>query len=517
MTTERIEWANNMVPPPWRGQGEVVAVSAMDDRALLAPAKGARLGGLSSAAKAVLKTGTLGTFAVEAEVAAAVFEASCRAGRPDDTARLVTGLVDRWVSSKGTAFAVAVLAALEPDKMVGNVAVLVPPLASRLRAHLAHAKDYDAALKRAKALFEAFPFDSPRASWQWFVPLPETLSFLFPDYRPFFAPALAYNLRIGHTHALLLGAVSSLDELEAVWPRVNNNTWSLNIAGKLGLSGLAPLAQYPYSSAGLVRGLSVYVGPKAAKAMVKHLADKDCRPLVEAYFVRHPELAPAAFKSLGQEAPAIRNAAAAILKRLKLSSPKARPSAAQARSGEGAYWGHVGASGSGLPLVLIDGTQLPRWGGGADGREKTALLKALARARQAEWVSFSVFRVPIFRTPNGLMLVEYFPKRELDGDDEAVLGELGRRMLTAKVRRSKRVGVIELTSGVLGLLADHTSAQHLLPQTIRAVRKQARPQFLDEVVLAPLPPARYVLFEETLDVEDELGLVELRLVVRQDR
>lgn len=515
----RIEWTSEILAmtPFWRGDGPPLVAPAVDGAELFATARATGYRGISEAVRAILKTGEVGTKATEAIVGPLAYAGRARGqSSPSDEElqRLTFALIDRWVAAFGAAGAFEIFTSLvHPQKPhYFESSAFVEDAATRLRQHLAHAPDYDAALAKAKALMKSFPVGKePAASNDTFRtrPFPEVVAFLFPDHRPFFAAAEAHGRALTWTFTLLVGAVADEHELERIWEMANGNRWALNIVRRIGERALPLLAQYPYVSRGIVAALSVFPEPAAAKAMVRHLEKPEPRADVAAYFERYPELASKALAQPGKLSASGANAARRILAAAAKPKKEKKTVTGAHVARAGAYLGEVASAGSSISVIAMDAERSRGWDARANDGSSAALMEDLTGSGQGLQLVLQVPCAPVFETATGLALLEHYPPSSREPAPERL--SVHATTTKAKGKKPRSRGTVHVRSGALALVQEHGSATDLDAESIRAAAGAAKATTIDDVVLVPLANGVYEVFEETLDADDALGLVETRV------
>jgi len=281
--------------PPVRGQGAPVDAKPVDDKKLLAAAG---------------KTGTLESHAAEAEA----FLAACNA----KGVKLVDGAVDRLFAKYGAAGAIEIVA------LVGKAGVaFMGPIRqatiARVRHHLAHAGDYQAALDFVVG-HGGLPPGLDGNPTQYQVGR-EIIAYLFPDHRPFFDAAIDQLVARNFTSSYLLGAVAGAQDVARFGPRgighPDRERHAVVVARVAREAGLPFLVEYTARSTGVpgvALALTAYVSPEAAASLALYIENKDALPIVRGYFAAHPELAAAALEPhTKSKKKKIRDAAASLL------------------------------------------------------------------------------------------------------------------------------------------------------------------------------------------------------------
>ena len=216
-----------------------------------------------------------------------------------EAAKIAVAGVDRWVHLGGTRRALEIISLLGSwrpvpffsDEHARLLAVI------RLREWLAHAPDH----AYADALAFAASLDA-RPRWR-----SEAIAYLFPDHRPFFARAAEELRAHGEKSTLLLGAITTSADHALIADHVGTADLDRNalvISTQLSEDGLAvllvhardavrQLARTVHHVPGIVRALSLYASPAAARALAEFADHRAARPAIEAYFAAHPELRPA--------------------------------------------------------------------------------------------------------------------------------------------------------------------------------------------------------------------------------
>ncbi len=229
-----------------------------------------------------------------------------------EASKVAVAGVDRWVQPHGIARAVEIfslLGAWRPVPLFSDEHARVLA-AIRLRQWLAHVdrKGYDEALA-----FVTGAGGLPNGMLGWRTSTGynagwEALAYLFPDHRPFFAAAAEEVRAHGAQSSLLLGAIASVEEHDDIADLVGDADLDRNalvIARELREQGLVRLARHarrasravPRSIAhvpGVVRALSAYASPEAARALALFVEHRAAHPVLRRYFAAHPQLEEAA-------------------------------------------------------------------------------------------------------------------------------------------------------------------------------------------------------------------------------
>lgn len=508
----RTEWTPELVAllPSWRGDGEPVASAPLTTF----PKMNVR--GTSAAAQAVLKTGKIGAPAAEIEAGPFAFAAV----EGPERAPLARALVDRWVAAFGTAGTIDLFSRMADGPARWAYPSFLEAAALRLRQHLAHADDYDAALAVAKKLVAKFEVgkDVRRSEPFGQRPLPEFLAFLFPDHRPFFAIAKEHNEITEWTHTFLIGAVSTPAELQEIWPKASGSDWFLSFVRRFGDPALPLLVKYPYPSIGLSRALSVFVEPSAAAALMRALSERECLPVVTSYFQDHPELAPAALKALPKSAkPAVRKAATRMLTLApkKVAAEPKKP--ARTRSLVDPAGPTARAIGEQTVtrrrLRICDPATAPTWDCRADSMAARDLVHAMRRGAAIVEIG-GVESVQIWSTADGLAVLEHHPRAGIDPRSPLV----GRYVAQLAVPKdSKKIGTITTRGGLVFAVvhAALTAANvaKIPKRTGRAVRLSA--SGFQSACVVPLAAGRYDVFVERVGgakaLSTEIGKIDRRV------
>jgi hypothetical protein len=281
--------------PPVRGQGAPVESKPIDDKKLVAAA------------------GIAGKPEGHAAEAQAFLQACNTKG-----IKLVAGAVDRLFARYGAAGAVEIFA------LVGKAGVsFMGPIreatVARVRHHLAHATDYQAALDFVVGHGGLPPgLDGNPTQYQIGH---ELVAYLFPDHRPFFDAAIEHliagNFR---TTSYLLGAVASADDVPRFGPRgIGHQDWERHavvvarVAREAGLPFLVAYTSRSTGVPGVARALTAYVSPEAATALALYVENKDALAILRRYFAAHPELAAALEPHAASKKKKIRDAATSLL------------------------------------------------------------------------------------------------------------------------------------------------------------------------------------------------------------
>ncbi|MEO8705933.1 MAG: hypothetical protein ABI867_38230 [Kofleriaceae bacterium] len=283
--------------PPVRGQGAPVVPAPLADKKLASAAASVKATGYTPRASlvALFETGK-GDRADEAD--ALLLAATTKGGAAREA--LVHAGVDRWFDRHGAAGALEIFSLFGTWVPLEGVfdADMRAPAAARVRHHLAHAADYEAALAVAVGLG-----DRPQWVRARYNATREVLAYLFPDHRPLFDAAVDRLISESWTTTYLLGAVMSADDVTRIGAaRVGYGDWdrhAVHVARVSREAGLVHLAEYTSRSTSLVgvmRALTAYVSPEAATSLAQYLEckDKAAPGILRAYFAAHPELAAAA-------------------------------------------------------------------------------------------------------------------------------------------------------------------------------------------------------------------------------
>jgi hypothetical protein len=317
--------------PPFRGEGVPIKAKKIDALKLLAPIETSLAPHRAPEYRpreslvALARTGK-GSYADEADALVILgstgqkgnFRGEITVVPEADVRKVVEPGVDRWVQQYGMAGALEILGLLgawKPyDLMTPGLTIWLARV--RMRQHLAHAPDYDAALARANELAGG---GLPACKGKSYDATYEVLSYLFPDHRPFFAEASAAIARRDWVSSCLLGSVTSEAEYRSIASighvDVSNNALVIpRSLREAGLPILVELAAKLDTNEGVAHALTAYVSPEAAAALAAFIAAKPCVKIVTAYFTAHPELAKAALGPLtSSKKKAVRDGAAKIL------------------------------------------------------------------------------------------------------------------------------------------------------------------------------------------------------------
>jgi hypothetical protein len=322
--------------PPFRGEGTPIAMAQIEASQLLAPITTALAPQHAPTYRpreslvTLATTGKSSGFADEADACVllgAVGQKPSTKGQltmldRKDAERLVVPAVDRWVQLYGLPDAIEILGHLgawRPYPLF-NTGHTVGLARMRLRQHLAHATDYDAALARATRLLDE---GLVACRGRQYNATAEVLAYLFPDHRPFFAAACAAIAAAKFTSQYLIGAITSVEEYRQIPSRgaadVDEN--ALVIPRSLREQGLPILLEIVgkggFERPTLVRALSAYVTPEAAAAIASFVEKKALVPLVVAYFARHRSLIEGALEPLAKaKKKALRDGADRVLQLL---------------------------------------------------------------------------------------------------------------------------------------------------------------------------------------------------------
>lgn len=329
------QWTDELAAqcPPFRGEGAPIKSKKIDARKLLAPVETSlapeRAPDYRPRASLVkLAQSGEGSFADEADAAVILgstgqkghYKGTITLVSEGETRKVVEPCVDRWVQKYGAAGAVEIyslVGAWKPYPIMSPPGITLAIARARLRAHLAHAADYDAALARAQALAkDGFAL----AKSPGYDGTAEVLTYLFPDHRPFFTEAVAEIARRDWVSTRLVASVTSAAELRSI-KAIGDNDLTHNaivIARSLREAGLPVLvalaAEREHANEGIALALTAYVSPAAADALALSLGAKAPAKIATAYFAAHPELKAAALTPLvGHPKKAVRDAAAQLL------------------------------------------------------------------------------------------------------------------------------------------------------------------------------------------------------------
>lgn len=315
------EWTSDLdaLVAPRRGQGPQVVAHQMGRARMFRSALKARALGYEPRASLVrlMRTGE-GDLTDEADA----FLLACSAPRRGTGVGKLSGLseveaakvaiagVDRWVHLRGIARAVEIfslLGAWRPLPLFSDEHARVLA-ATRLRQWLAHADGYDEALAFVTAQ-DGLPHDM--LGWRTSTGYDagrEAIAYLFPDHRTFFDRAADELRAQGSRSSLLLGAIESAGDHERIRDVIGAADLDRNalvIARQLRDQGLPALIHHARSAAraiprstptvpGVVRALSGYASPEAARALALFVEHRAAHPVLRAYFAAHPALETAA-------------------------------------------------------------------------------------------------------------------------------------------------------------------------------------------------------------------------------
>lgn len=329
------EWTAELAAdtPPFCGEGSPIATEPVDAKALFAPIATALA---PQQAPAYRPRESLITFATSGQSSGFSDEADAvillgAVGRKGasrgqltmldrgEAEKVVVPAVDCWVQVYGLPDAIEILGNLGAWRPypVFNTGHTVGLARLRLRQHLAHAPDYDAALARAAKLL-----DEGLASCRGrpYNATAEVLAYLFPDHRPFFAAACAAIAAASFTSQFLIGAITSVDEYRQIPSRgaadVDEN--ALVIPRSLREQGLPILLELVekggFEKPTFVRALGAYATHEAAVPIARFVEKKALIPLVTAYFAKHRSLVENALAPLtSSKKKAVRDGAVKVL------------------------------------------------------------------------------------------------------------------------------------------------------------------------------------------------------------
>lgn len=220
-----------------------------------------------------------------------------------EAARVAFACIDSWVLLRGIAAAVEIFSLIGAWRPVPLFSDEYPRVlaAIRLRQWLAHVDGYEDALAFAKK-WDGLPHGM--LGWRTSTGYDagrEAIAYLFPDHRPFFMRA-ADEARAPTT--LLLGAIASRDDHDRIAHAVSDADLDRNalvVAHRLRDEGEAPLIRHARRTArtlprsipsvpGVVRALSAYVSPQAARAIALFADHRAAHPVLRGYFAAHREL-----------------------------------------------------------------------------------------------------------------------------------------------------------------------------------------------------------------------------------
>ncbi|MBA3500219.1 MAG: hypothetical protein M4D80_09935 [Myxococcota bacterium] len=279
---------------PARGQGEPVSAKPVADKKLFAVAVEARDAGIvprESVAAWIERGSGDGAPADEADLF--VIVGSRKAGN-----KLADGMIDRWFARFGARGAVEIFTHVGgwlPDPSF-PVTMLLDPMLPRVRAHLAHAADYEA----ARDFLVTHPSRQALPAWsrsERYNASREVLALLLPDERELCADAVAHVVESDWTSTRLLAAVQTPAELAQLGNRIGHVSWdehAVTLAGALRDEALPALVAYSQRTSmvvGVARALTAYVSETAASALALYLENKKAFPILDGYFKEHRELA----------------------------------------------------------------------------------------------------------------------------------------------------------------------------------------------------------------------------------
>ncbi|MBA3542084.1 MAG: hypothetical protein H0T79_20890 [Deltaproteobacteria bacterium] len=306
------EWTDDLaaLTPPFRGDGNPIKRKKLDAAAFLAPVATSLASHVAPdyqprASLVTLASTGKGSFADEADALIILgstglkgpFKGQLTVVPDADKLKIVNQGVDRWVELYGTSGALEIFAlvgAWTPYPLLTVTPTMVLAM-DRLRAHLAHASDYDAARATAERLASTLP----TAMTQWTQTYSgkhggfEVLAYLFPDHHPFFDAAVTHvdtlpEARFGH----LLGCVTSVADVERITDRTSWHRYALVVVRSLreaALPYLLAAAKTEPDSTGIATALTAFGSASAAAALAS--LGKPAKKIVAAYFAKHPTLA----------------------------------------------------------------------------------------------------------------------------------------------------------------------------------------------------------------------------------
>ena len=213
--------------------------------------------------------------------------------------KLVESIVDRWFARYGARGAIEIVTQVGGwvPSATFPTSMLLDPVLPRVRAHLAHAADYDAARDWIAGYPERAVLPAWPASGDKYNRSCEMLAFLFPDQRSLFAEALANLKEKNYPATYLLAAVQSPAELASLTTGIAYQSWdahAVTLAYALKDAALEPLVEYTQRSrsvVGVARALTAFVSETAATALAQYIETKPAAAILETYFKTHRALA----------------------------------------------------------------------------------------------------------------------------------------------------------------------------------------------------------------------------------
>lgn len=118
----------------------------------------------------------------------------------------------------------------------------------------------------------------------------------------------------------------------------------------------------------------------------------------------------------------------------------------------------------------------------------------------------------IWRTPEGIALLEYYPEDDVDEDSADTWSAMASRAVDMLSAGSEHCGTVEVSSGCLVLMLPYVAADYSEADIARAAKSAGALRSADEdLVLVAMPDGRYDVWVDELEHEDELGMFEARL------
>lgn len=184
------------------------------------------------------------------------------------------------------------------------------------------------------------------------------------------------------------------------------------------------------------------------------------------------------------------------------------------------YLGVVqGASGA-MQLVACDGGRAsawPGWEGSDDGRNRNLLADWKDEEAGTTCDAGSAGQVSVWRTDDGLALLEFFPDDDFDSDSKEGLRQLALRVAQVPAKgRPKSQGFVRVESGSIAMMLEYAEANGVTKKLLdKAARAKGVVAFHDHGVLVPLENGRYEILLENLGpgsdgYDDEIGLCATR-------
>ena len=224
-----------------------------------------------------------------------------------EAAKVACAGVDRWVQLRGITRAIEIfslLGAWRPLPLFSDEHVRVLA-AIRLRHWLAHVDGY-AEARAFVAQWDGLPHGM--RGWRTsggYEAGREAMAYVLPDDRTLFGRAVDELRAHAAPSTLLLGSVADMDDHERMADLVGDADLDRNalvIARELREDGLPALVAHARRVArrlprsvqtvpGIVRALSAYASPDAARALGLFVEHRAAHPVLRRYFAVHPELA----------------------------------------------------------------------------------------------------------------------------------------------------------------------------------------------------------------------------------